>query len=83
MILPHVHNNGTSRSELLEQFMNARRAIAAALEAVGAACPNDRDYYVSNDPQAGHKAREEHADRQRCLYKLIADYEILAEEVLP
>lgn len=81
MIIPIIHTNGTSQRELLQQFMDVRRALTLAAEKMSAACPHDRDYYVSNDPQAGHRAHQEHTDRQLRLKALIAEYDVLAEAV--
>lgn len=82
LILPLIHNNGTARCDLLEQYLTAKRKLNEALNAIRNAEPHDRDYYISNDPQAGHKARQQHADRQLRLMALIAEFEILAEAVV-
>jgi len=62
MITPTVHLNGTSREALDDQFVTAINALTAAMNAVAAAGPNARDYYVQGPDafriaQQGHQAR--------------------------
>ncbi len=47
--IPTVHLNGTSGAVLLEQLKDARCALDGALQALYAAAPNARDYYVQTD----------------------------------
>ncbi len=79
--LPTVHLNGTSRQELLQQFLAARTALRAARDAMCAAAPNGRDYYVQNTG-AFSIARDQHTERLQRIEALIAEYETLAEGVI-
>ena len=62
LTLPTIHFNGTSREALLEEYQTAWSAVQQALEAVIAAAPNDRDYYVQG-PEACTRAQAEHRER--------------------
>lgn len=73
-MLPMIHMNGTSAAELEEQADRARTALMAAQDALTAAAPNARDYYVIG-PDAFRTARAEHEARQRVLSEMIAHYE--------
>ncbi len=42
---PIVHLNGTSKEDLLQQYLDAGHALQAALEAMRGSYPNGRDYY--------------------------------------
>ena len=42
---PIVHLNGTSKDDLLLQYLEAGRALENALTAMHGAYPNGRDYY--------------------------------------
>jgi hypothetical protein len=81
LIIPTVHMNGTSRNELQEQLLNARKAIRTAIEALSAACPHDRDYYVQS-PAAGSIARDQHRDRLRRLISVQTELEIILGGVI-
>jgi len=61
LAIPTVHLNGTSGEVLLEQLRGARRALDAALEALAAAYPNARDYYVQ--PGGFSPAQQQHETR--------------------
>lgn len=43
---PTVHLNGTHPRDLLEGYLEARRFIEQAKDAIKKNCPNGRDYYV-------------------------------------
>jgi hypothetical protein len=60
--LPTVHMNGTSRDELIRTNLKALTAVQSAIEAVRAAAPNGRDYYVQPVGSL-RKAMDEHLDR--------------------
>lgn len=81
LMIPSVHMNGTSRNELQGQLFNARKAIRTAIEALSAACPHDRDYYVQS-PTAGPLARTQHRDRLRRLISVQSELEIILEGVI-
>ena len=42
---PIIHLNGTSKDDLLQQYLDAGHALKAALTAMSMAAPNGRDYY--------------------------------------
>jgi hypothetical protein len=62
MQAPTIHLNGSSPDSLIEENLAALRALQAAVEALQAASPNGRDYYVSG-PEAYPQARKEHEAR--------------------
>ena len=46
LTLPTLYLNGTSRDSLLDGYLAALDALRLAMEALQAAAPNARDYYV-------------------------------------
>lgn len=66
LAIPSVHMNGTSRQELIRLNLEAIEAIDAAMEALGRAGPNGRDYYPQG-PDATMEARRQHANRMHNL----------------
>lgn len=81
MKTPTIHRNGTGAQDLLEGYLQATATLRAAIEAVGRAGPNARDYYTQKDPGAFEIAREEHADRLNRLISVLKELEALAESV--
>ena len=78
--LPTVHLNGTSRDTLLEGYIAALDALRLAREALQAAAPNARDYYV----QAGDTfclAQNQHFVRLARLRETLDELNTLAEHV--
>jgi len=74
---PIVNINGTSREELIEQRIDARRAVTALMETLQHMAPNGRDY-IGN---------QEAFDRDRAIYRerfaaLDALYNTLLDEAL-
>jgi hypothetical protein len=63
---PSVHLNGSGRVELCKQLETAHTALESAREALGAARPHARDYYVQS-PGAFELARAEHVSRLRAI----------------
>ena len=80
MMIPSIHLNGTSRDELVEQLIKAARSLRLAIEALGEATPNGRDYYVQG-PSALHQARGEHRVRLGKLQDVYDELETLAEAI--
>jgi len=76
---PIVHLNGTSREELLRQLIDAGHAINNALDMLRAAAPHQRDYYVSPEPLAYQKARQEHEKRCAALALVQNELQQIAE----
>lgn len=81
MQLPRINLNGTGSSELLEQYLNAKRAIQLAVEALGEAWPHGRDYQTL-PPGAHQVAMNEHADRMNRLRAVMAEVETIAESLV-
>lgn len=78
--LPTVHLNGTSRDGLLDGYMAAMDALRLAIQAVQAAAPNARDYYVQSNMSA-HLARDEHFTRLARLRETLDELNTIAEHV--
>lgn len=81
MLKPTVHLNGTSRDQLTSAFLAAYRAVNDAIDAVGEAAPNGRDYYTQG-PDAISAATQEHRERIKALMQVRADMMALAEHVM-
>ena len=78
--LPTVHLNGTSRDTLLEGYIAALDALRLAMEALQAAAPHARDYYV----QAGdtfYMAQNQHFTRLARLRETLDELNTLAGHV--
>lgn len=80
MKYPTVHLNGTSKGELLEQLQNAGAACRTAIQAVGNAAPNARDYYVQ-DAGAYTIAVAEHTRRLERLHAVHHELSEIANQV--
>lgn len=77
MMIPSIHLNGTSKSDLIEQQCDVRRAADALLDALRKAGPNGRDYYPQGT-DALRKAQAEYAERYAAVTKIRDDAEVLA-----
>ena len=75
---PTVHVNGTAYEVLLEQHLNAASTVRKAIEALGQAAPNGRDYYPQG-PAAIRAAMEQHVQRVRRLQSVYDELERMAE----
>lgn len=73
---PAIHLNGTSTSELLAQYRAAVAGVNAAVDALCAARPHARDYYMTEG--AYERARDEHEARLDLLVKVRNDMHTLA-----
>jgi hypothetical protein len=78
---PTLHLNGTSRARLSETFLAAYHATKRAIDAVGEAAPNGRDYYPQG-PDALNEAVREHRERMHALMSVQQDMMELAEHVM-
>jgi len=76
--LPTVHSNGTSPDVLFDQVIDAADAVRHAIDAVDAAGPNGRDYYLQGG-SAFRVAAEEHASRIHRLASVLQELEQSAE----
>jgi hypothetical protein len=83
MRMPTIHSNGTSRTELFDNYYRAIEAVTAAIDALRATAPNGRDYYVQNLPHtdASVEAMREHRARVAALETVKTDLEALCEHV--
>lgn len=66
LMIPVIHLNGTSQTEIEGQLSDAHRAVGAAMTALRRAAPNGRDYYPLG-PDAIHRATSEHVARLKKL----------------
>jgi hypothetical protein len=83
MQLPAININGTARSDLLEQHMNARRLLSKAIEGLQECAPHGRDYQTLPDGQnALHKALDEHSNRLLKLRQVAIELETICEHVI-
>lgn len=83
MQLPQININGTQRSDLLELYFDARRALTHAIDALNAAAPHGRDYQTYPDHQTViYAALREHADRILKVRQVLAEIETLAEHIV-
>ena len=83
MQLPVININGTERSDLLELYLDAKRALEHAVDALNAAAPHGRDYQTYRDhDQTFYAAQREHADRILKVRAVLAEIETLAEHVV-
>lgn len=81
MLKPTIHNNGTSKTELLEQLTKAIHSIYEAIDAVVKAAPNARDYYTQGEG-AFSQAREEHRARVTALKNVGEEIESILVHVV-
>ena len=72
MMKPTVHLNGSAGQNLIDENKAAAVAVKRAIEAVQAAAPNARDYYVQDD-SAYQRARDEHVARLKALDTVLAE----------
>jgi hypothetical protein len=80
MMIPTVHLNGTSRKELVQQYLTAREALRRALDALFLAHPHGRDYYVQG-PDALKRAEAEHRARVQKLTEVHDELGDIAEAI--
>lgn len=79
MVLPVIHLNGDRAETLMEQALNAYRALQAADAALAEATPNGRNYYCSKDGDRTQAARDEHWSRREKVQEMAAEMLALAE----
>ena len=77
MTTPTIHTNGSSPERLAEQYGAAKIAVLRAIEALYAAEPHGRDYYLV--PGAYQRAAAEHAARCAALNAVARDLSSLEE----
>ena len=81
MMTPTLHLNGTAGADLQDQVTDAMLALSDAINALQAAGPNGRDYYVQRDVTAFAQAQQQHWDRLTKLEAVQADLVAIAEAI--
>lgn len=85
LMLPLVHLNGTSQSDLLAQFEACYDALKEAERVLRLATPHGRDYYPlpDEDGKTAHQfATDQHRDRSVRLANITNEFEALAEGLM-
>lgn len=78
MEIPVVNRlSGTMPSDLLESYLEARRTVAKAVDAMSSVWPHARDYQTGDIRSAMHQ----HAERCRMLRQVMAELETIAEGI--
>lgn len=77
LTVPTIHLNGSGAESLREGYIDAYQAVEAAIQAVMAAAPHGRDYYVQPG-DAYEAARAEHVSRLARLLTVKDELEALA-----
>jgi hypothetical protein len=78
--IPTIHLNGTSKRELLDQYIAAIRALRSATEIMARGGPHGRDYYVQG-PDAINVAIAQHKVRLQKVHAVADELEGIALEV--
>lgn len=81
MQLPQLNINGTDRNDLIALYLDAKRALERAAEALSSASPHGRDYQTQA-PGAFLQAQREHADRLVAIRRVHAEIETIAEHLV-
>jgi hypothetical protein len=76
---PTLNMNGTSRVELLRQYLEVFKAANELAEKLAAMSPHGRDYPLGDETYA--KAVKEHTARKDAVRSIIAEIEHLAERL--
>lgn len=76
VMIPSTHLNGTSKTELIQQNIDAYEHILESIQLLQKACPNGRDFYPQG-PQAINAAIEGHRSRVRRLEEVRAELETI------
>lgn len=80
MTLPTIHLNGSNAGDMLDGLTDAMAAVRIAIEQVGKAGPNGRDYYPQG-PTAIHAAVVEHEFRLHRLHDVLKELGAIAQHV--
>lgn len=81
LIHPTIHLNGSSVEALLTEVNLARRALHAALEALGNMTIHDRDYYPQG-PDVGAAARDQQRLRTARVLGVLTEIEVIQDGLL-
>lgn len=79
LVGPRANLNGTSKKELLDQYIDALKALLAAQEALAKMAPHGRDYQTLPDGQFDIAVRQ-HRARRVLLAGVMNEITVLAEE---
>ena len=80
-IAPVVNINGTSKRDLIDQNLEAWRAVKAAFGALAEAAPHPRDFQTVQDPTVLAQARVDHKYRLHQLNKIASELEEIAIKI--
>ena len=80
MRTPTIHLNGTSGEVLYNLHCEAYDALRRAVQALDAAAPNGRDFYVQGDHAIGEAMRE-HSERVSRLVSVLRELDELRESI--
>lgn len=75
---PIVHNNGTSKNQLLRAICDANQALDATLTALAQTAPNMRDYYLTDNFK---QAANEYSERMQQIRKIQNEIMEIAENI--
>jgi hypothetical protein len=81
MMIPSVHRNGTSCDDLVQPQLVAMVALRKAIEAIGQAAPNSRDFYTQGE-HAYATALAEHESRLERLTAIRLEFKELTDAIL-
>ena len=80
LIAPIVNNNGSSKDNLLEDYLAIKAALDEALHIMARGTPNGRDYQTV-DPGIASAAREAHSERMKIIKDMRDEFYAIAIEV--
>ena len=81
LAVPTVHLNGTSKKELMQQYLDAIRALKNARDIMQQGGPHGRDYYVQGN-EATQVAIAQHRVRLQKVNDVIAELETIGLAVV-
>ena len=81
--VPSVHLGGTSKEELMRQYLQANTQIREAIEALQQATPHGRDYVLTAHQSHDRlqAALEQHRWRVKLLEQVQRELEYLIEQI--
>lgn len=83
LVAPVANINGTSRDELVRNYVSAKVALQAAIDAVRLTSPHGRDFQTCAEPYKAHRiAREQHIGRLALLESITEEMDALAHMVI-
>lgn len=77
LAIPAIHNNGTSKADLLEALSNAYLSLKESLNKLSYTIPHQRDYYIKqiNDFET---AKKQHVERYKKIKEVMKELEEIA-----